>query len=219
MKKNKYYPVFLDLKGVKAVVVGGGRVAERKVASLLKAGALVKIISPSVGKVLEKYNKLGLVTYIKREYRRSDLKDALIVIAATSSHRTNLRIGAESKDIPRLINVVDNPAEGNFIVPSTVKRGALTIAISTEGCSPAVSKAIRKELQKSYGSEFSDYLKFIEGIRTKAMRKIKDRGSREEFLKSLASEDIFTTLRKKGAKTAVKKIRSRMKGFSVTEDS
>jgi len=215
----KYYPVFLNLKGVKAVVVGGGRVAERKIAALLKAGALVKIISPAITKTLEKYKKQGLVSHIKREYRQGDLKDAFIVIAATSSRTTNVTIEIESINLPRLINVVDTPSMGNFIVPSIVNRGHLTIAISTEGCSPALSKAIRKELEEIYGSEFSHYLKFVESIRKQAMKKIKESGDREKFLKSLASEEIFRTLRKHGVKTAVKKIQSRMTDLSVIEDN
>jgi len=219
MGKMKYYPVFLNLKRVKVVVVGGGRVAERKASALLKAGALVKIISPAITKTLEKYKKQGLVTHIKREYRQGDLRDAFIVIAATSSSQINNSVEADSKDIPRLINVVDTPAKGNFIVPSIVKRGPLTIAISTEGCSPALSKAIRKELEDIYGSEFSHYLKFVEGIRRQAMKKIKDSGDREKFLKSLASEDIFSSLRKNGVTPAIKKIRSLMTNVSAIADS
>ncbi|MEW6714500.1 MAG: bifunctional precorrin-2 dehydrogenase/sirohydrochlorin ferrochelatase [Nitrospirota bacterium] len=219
MKPMKYYPVFLNLKGVKTVVVGGGRVAERKVVTLLKAGALVKIISPAITKTLEKYKKQGLVSHIKREYRQGDLKDAFIVIAATSSPQTNSRVEADSKDLPRLINVVDTPSMGNFIVPSIVNRGHLTIAISTEGSSPALSKAVRKELEEIYGSEFSDYLEFVESIRKQAMNKIKDSVDREKFLKSLASEEIFRTLRKNGVNAAVKKFQSRMTDLSVIADS
>ncbi len=207
------------MKGVKAVVVGGGRVAERKAASLFKAGALVKIISPAITKTLEHYKEQGLVSHIKRDFRQGDLKDAFIVIAATSSRQTNNRVEADSKNLPRLINVVDTPSKGNFIVPSIVKRGHLTIAISTEGCSPALSKAIRKELEDIYGSEFSHYLKFVESIRRQAMKKIKESAKREQFLKSLASKDMLRTLRKNGVKSAVKKIRSRMMDLPVITDS
>ena len=204
---------------MRAVIVGGGRVAERKAAALLKTGALVKIISPAITTTLEKYKKQGLVTHKKREYRQGDLRDAFIVIAATSSAQTNNRVEADSKDLPRLLNVVDTPTMGNFIVPSIVKRGHLTIAISTEGCSPALSKAIRKELEEIYGPEFSHYLKFVENIRKQAMQKIKESGDREKFLKSLASEEIFRTLRKNGVKTAVKKIQSQIQDLSAIADS
>jgi len=191
----KYYPVFLNLKGKKAVVVGGGKVAERKAINLIKAGASVKVISPDITKALEKLKRKGLLTHIKRHYKKDDLKDAFIVIAGTSSAQTNTKI---AQDARHLINVIDTPSEGNFIAPSIVKRGPLTIAISTEGSSPAVAKAIRKELEKLYGTEFTHYLRFLKMMRGKAIKEIKDDKKREEFLKSLASEKIFNMLRKKG---------------------
>jgi len=201
----KYYPVFLNLNGKKAVVVGGGKVAERKVRTLLKAGASVKVISPKITKPLERLRKKGLLTHINRHYRKGDLKDAFIVIVGTSSAQTNTQIAEDARHSGigpeasgRLINVIDTPSEGNFIAPSIVKRGQLTIAISTEGSSPAVAKAIRKELEKLYGVEFTRYLRFLKMMRKKAMKEIKDDRKRKEFLKGLASEKIFTSLRKKG---------------------
>jgi precorrin-2 dehydrogenase/sirohydrochlorin ferrochelatase len=215
MKKTKYYPAFLNLKGVKAVVVGGGKVAERKAGTLLKAGALLKIISPAISKKLDKYKREGLLIHIKRAYRKSDLKDAFIVIAATSSREINRRVEADSKSLPRLINVVDTPSMGNFIVPSLVNRGRLTIAISTEGCGPALSKAIRKELEHIYGSEFSYYINFVERIRRQALKHITDNKKRERVLKALASEEILGILRKDGASAAAERVRKRMKGCSA----
>lgn len=191
----KYYPVFLNLNGKNAVVIGGGKVAERKALTLIKAGALVKVISPDITKTLEKLRKKGLLTHIKRHYKRGDLKDAFIIIAGTPSAQTNTKI---VQDARHLINVIDTPSEGNFIAPSILKRGPLTIAISTEGCSPAVAKTIRKELEKLYGTEFTHYLRFLGMMRKKAMKEIKDGKRREKFLKGFASEKIFNSLRRKG---------------------
>jgi precorrin-2 dehydrogenase/sirohydrochlorin ferrochelatase len=191
----KYYPAFLNLNAKKAVVIGGGKVAERKVLALIKAGAFVKVISLNTTKTIEGLRKKGLLTHIKRRYRKGDLKDAFIVISGTSSAQTNTKIAQHAR---HLVNVIDTPSEGNFIAPSIVKRGPLTIAISTEGCSPAVAKAIRKELEKLYGTEFTHYLRFLGIIRKKAMKEIKDDKKREEFLKGLASEKIFNALRKRG---------------------
>ncbi|HDZ62890.1 MAG TPA: bifunctional precorrin-2 dehydrogenase/sirohydrochlorin ferrochelatase [Nitrospirae bacterium] len=191
----KYYPIFLNLKAKKAVVVGGGIVAERKAITLVKAGASVHIISPRVTKALRGLIKKGVLTHIKRNYKKGDLKNAFIVIAGTSSPDTNTKI---SQDAGHLINVIDTPSEGNFIAPSLVRRGPLTIAISTEGCSPAASMTIRKELEKLYGKEFTRYLRLLEQVRTKAMKEIKDAKKREKFLKGLASKKIFNNLRKQG---------------------
>jgi precorrin-2 dehydrogenase/sirohydrochlorin ferrochelatase len=197
----KYYPVFLNLHGQKAVVIGGGEVAERKVIVLMKAGATVKIISPDITKNLQRLVKKRQLSHIKRPYRKGDLKDTFIVIAGTSSEQTNAQI---AKDAKHLVNVIDTPSEGNFIAPSLVSRGRLQIAVSTEGSSPAVSKNMRKELETLYGPEFTRYLRFLETMRKKAMKEIKDDKKRGEYLKSLASDKIFKALRKNGASCLTK---------------
>jgi precorrin-2 dehydrogenase/sirohydrochlorin ferrochelatase len=199
----KYYPVFLNLKNKKAVVIGGGMVAERKVRALIRAGASVTIISPTLTQVLKKLKDKEQFTYIKRNYQRGDVNDAFLVIAASSSTRTNAEI---ARDANSLINVIDAPSVGNFIAPSVVRRGPLTIAISTEGASPALSKAIRKEMEKLYDKEFTLYLKFVESVRGKAMEKIADRKKRERFLKSLASGKILASIREKGFSAVYNKI-------------
>lgn len=196
----KYYPVFLNLDGKKVVVVGGGRVAQRKVSALIKAGAFVEVVSPKITRGLGAYEKRGQLRHRRKKYESGDLKGAFLVIAATSSKETNTLVDRDSE---QLINVVDTPAEGNFIVPSVVRRGLLTIAISTGGSSPALSKAIRKELEKHYGPEFARYLRFVEKIRREAMSRMTDDRERERFLKKLASGKILNTLRSRGFKAVV----------------
>ena len=191
----RYYPAFLNLKNKKAVVVGGGKVAERKVRLLVKAGANVKVISPDITKPLEKLRDKGNIKHANRNYVKRDLKNAYIVIAATSSAEINTKIAEDSEN---LVNVVDTPSEGNYIVPSVVTRGPLTIAISTEGTSPAVSKAIRKEVEKHYSKEFTNYMRFLEVMREKAVAEITDNNKRRKFLKSLASEKLIYIVRNQG---------------------
>jgi precorrin-2 dehydrogenase/sirohydrochlorin ferrochelatase len=190
-----YYPSFLNLIGKRAVVIGGGRVAERKILTLLKADARVTVISPQLTKRIEKEKRKNNIKHISRHYRKGDLKNAFIIIAATDSQAINKHI---SEDALCLVNVVDAPSLCNFIVPSVVKRGPLTIAISTSGVSPAFSKSIRKELEKLYSSEFSRYLKFLEKFRKKAVKEIPDKTKRAAFLKSLASKEIIDMLRRRG---------------------
>lgn len=188
-----YYPVFLNLTGKRCLVVGGGRVAERKCLSLVKAGAKVTVVSPELTVRLKSYKEKGLIKYINRSYRSSDIKSAFIVIAATSSAETNERVfidaNAASQDnlsTEKLFNIADRPALSSFIVPSVVKRGLLTIAISTGGASPAVAKTIRRELQGLYGPEFSRYLTQVKKAREKALEEMSDKKERARFLKSLA---------------------------------
>lgn len=197
----KYYPAFIDLRNKSVVVIGGGSVAERKVRSLIKAGAHVRVISPEVTNGLAKLRDREVLKHTKRTYTRGDLSKAFIVIAATSSPEVNKKIADEADC---LVNVINIPSEGNFIVPSLVRQGALTIAISTEGASPAISKAIRKEIEGLYGKEYGHYLKFVEKVRQKTLTEIKDTRRRKKILNFLASEEILDSLRKKGYKeTAV----------------
>lgn len=196
-----YYPVFLNLRVRKAFVVGGGKVAERKIVSLLKAGADITVISPTITKRIEKEKLEGRLKHIKRQYRNGDLDKAFLVIVATDSPVTNEKI---SKDAPCLVNVVDTPDLCNFIVPSTVNRGPLTIAISTSGVSPSLSRSIRKELEKEFGLEFAQYLQVLRKIRARAMEEIRDKRKRCRCLKSLASEKLLEMLREKGVNEALR---------------
>ena len=203
-----YYPSFLNLIGKRAVVIGGGRVAERKILTLLKAGARVTVISPQLTKRIEKEKHKNDLKHISRHYRKGDLKNAFIIIAATDSQVINKQV---SKDALCLVNIVDTPSLCNFIVPSVVKRGPLTIAISTSGVSPALSRSIRKELEKLYGSEFSRYLKFLEKFRKKTKKEIPDKTKRAAFLKSLASKEIIEMLRQRGVEETKKYVLSQCK--------
>lgn len=188
-----YYPVFLNLAGKRCLVVGGGRVAERKCVSLIKAGAKITVVSPELTPKLKLYDEQGLIKHINRPYRSSDIKSAFIVIAAASSAETNERIfndaKAASQDnlLPdKLLNIADNPALCSFIVPSVVKRGQLTIAISTGGASPAIAKSIRKELQALYGPKFTKYLTRVKKAREKVVAETPDKKERARLLKKLA---------------------------------
>jgi precorrin-2 dehydrogenase/sirohydrochlorin ferrochelatase len=204
-----YYPVFLNLKGKRVVVIGGGKVAERKIRALLKAGAEITVVSPAITEQIEREKQKGGIKHIPRQYKKGDSNRAFLVIAATDSLEINKKV---SENASCLVNVVDSPSLCNFIVPSVIKRGPLTIAVSTSGISPALSKSIRKELEKLYGTEFVRYLKLLGKIRGKAMKEIKDKKRRTEFLNNLASEEVISMLRQKG----FKKIPGRVKKhFSI----
>ena len=190
-----YYPAFLNIEEKKVVVVGGGKVAERKILSLIKVCSDIEVISPDLTKRLEKEKQEGRIKHVPRRYKKGDLKNAFLVIAASDCPSINEQV---SKDGRCLVNVVDTPGLCNFIVPSVMNRGLLTIAISTSGVSPALAGLIRNELKKLYGPEFKDYLNFLRKIRRKALAVIQDRKKRGEFLKAVSSEKMVRLLRKKG---------------------
>ena len=188
-----YYPVFLDLRGKSCVVVGGGRVAERKALALLAAGARLTVVSPALTARLRKEKDRGSLRHVGRAFRPGDLTGAFLVIAATDDERVNEAVAAR-KDL--LVNVVDQPERCTFIVPASVRRGPLHVAISTSGTSPAMARAIREDLEQTYGKEFGLYLRKLARMRERAVREIPDPRERERFLKTLASGKIVKMLKK-----------------------
>lgn len=197
-KGKRYFPLCLDLDGKKVFVIGGGKVAERKVIPLLDCGADVTVISPSITEKLRNLFKKGKLRYLPKAYKRGDLKGAFLVISATGEKGINMEVSEEAESRGCLYNVVDNPEASNFIVPSSVKRGGLLISISTSGASPALSKKIRKELEKRYGREYSLFLNLMEGIRKRLLKEMSSERKRKKIFHSLANSDLIRVIKKSG---------------------
>jgi precorrin-2 dehydrogenase/sirohydrochlorin ferrochelatase len=203
-----YYPALLNLSNKKCVVVGGGKVAERKVASLVRCGAHVLVISPELTTALKKYKATGTIRHQSREYRRGDLKGSFLVIAATSDDRINREVSREAKI---LVNVADVPELANFVLPAVMRRGPLMIAVSTGGASPAMAAAIRMELELLYAREFESYLLFLGRLRKNIIKTVRDKKARERFFKEIASSKVLKVLRTGGFQKARKNVLDRLK--------
>jgi precorrin-2 dehydrogenase / sirohydrochlorin ferrochelatase len=201
---SRFYPLYLDIKGKKCVIVGGGKVAYRKACSLKDAGADVTVISPDICPELLKEKGLML---INKSYDESCLDGAMLVIAATDNEEVNKKVSSDAGKRNIIINVVDRPELCSFIVPSTVKRGDLCISISTGGASPALAKNIRKELEDVYGSEYGEYINLLTRMRDIAMSDIKDDAKRRKILQRLAEKDILEIVKTKGTEEAEAKMR------------
>lgn len=161
-----YYPIFLNINGRKCVVVGGGQVALRKVNALLEHGANVAVISSDPCQELCKLAERGKVHLLSRDYTHGDLVDAVVAIAATDNGKTNEEVAREAKGRGILINVVDDPHLSDFIVPSYLRRGDVTIAVSTGGRSPALARKIRANLEKDYGAEYASLAILVSEVRS-----------------------------------------------------
>ena len=161
----KYYPINLNIRNKRCVVIGGGEVAERKVGQLIKAGAQVIVISPRLTKKLRNLTIKEKIQHINRNYKAGDLRGAILAFAATDDHNVNRQALEEARRRRVLLNIVDSPEGCDFIVPSLVARGDLLLTVSTSGKSPALSKKIRKELKALYGREYSVFLKLLGSIR------------------------------------------------------
>ena len=139
-----YYPAYLNITGRRTVVIGGGEVAERKVAQLLASGADVTLVSPDATPELQRLASESHVRWIRRAYAPGDLAGAWLAIAATDDSDLHRSIHAEAEREKTLLNVVDVTELCGFIAPSIVQRGPVTIAISTGGASPALARKFRE---------------------------------------------------------------------------
>ena len=161
-----YYPVFIELEGKTVLVVGGGKVAQRKVETLLKFGASIHIVSKGLTHKLKKLVESKKIHHIGEEFKDEHLDGAFLAIAATDDKLLNQKISKNARMRNLLINAVDQPSDCNFIVPSIINRGDLLIAISTSGKSPALAKRIRKDLEAQFGSEYEVFLTLMGRLRT-----------------------------------------------------
>ena len=173
MKKRSlaYYPIFLKISGKRCVVVGGGGVARRKVRALLEHGASVEVISPDPSPELDKLAETGEIKVLRRRYQPGDLQGAFLAIAATDNRALNRQVVKEAQDRAVLVSVADDPQDSDFILPSYVRRGALTIAVSTDGVSPALARKIRTRLEKELGDEYASLVRLIGEVRAEVRRR------------------------------------------------
>lgn len=163
----QYYPIFVNLENKDCLVVGAGEVGKRKIESLINSGAgsVTIIDTRPVSPDLAHVTDLPHVHFESREFRDHDLDGKFLVIACTSSEKVNWHISNLCTDLGILCNIVDQPEKCSFIVPATVKRGDLTVAISTAGQSPAMAKRIRRELQENFGDEYAHLLATMGRVR------------------------------------------------------
>ena len=192
-----YYPAFLELTGRLCVVIGGGRVAERKIKTLLECGAKVKVISPEVTSGIERLYQEGKLTLEKRPYQEGDLEGAWLVIAATSDPEVQQRVFEEAESLKIFCNVVDVPERCSFIVPSVVRRGDLCLAISTSGSSPALARRIRERLEKEFDSSWELHLRLLKHIRQEVLASGLSPEEREKKLQRLAMVPFYAYFKRK----------------------
>ena len=191
----KYYPVNLDIRNKKCLVVGGGVVGTRKVMTLIECGAVVTVVSPEAGEKLLGLAESGTIALKKRSYAGSDLDGMFLVICTTDNEQLNLQVGRDAEKMNMLCNVADRPEACNFILPALVKRGDLVIAVSTSGKSPAFAKKIRKDLEKQYGVEYADFLKLMGAIRKKLLSNSHEHEAHKPLFEKIINKDIVQLIR------------------------
>ena len=192
-----YYPILMDLEGRRALVVGGGGVAERKVRTLLEFGAQVDVVSRELSPALRDLSEEGRVQWAGREFEPSHLKGAALVIAATDDAEANRRVSAACREQGIPVNAVDQPADCTFIVPAVVRRGDLLLAVSTSGRSPALARAVREELEARFGPEYADFLALMGSVREEVLARGREQKENQALFQKLVQSNLLDAVRRK----------------------
>ncbi|HZG56390.1 bifunctional precorrin-2 dehydrogenase/sirohydrochlorin ferrochelatase [Paenibacillus sp.] len=161
----KYYPIMADVTDALCVVVGGGPIGWRKIAGLLDCGARVVVVSPDGVPALEAASADGRVVWHRRPFRAGDLAGAQLAFSATNSDAANALVREEARREGVWLNAAYGADEGDFVVPSVVRRGRLVMAVTTGGASPKLARRIAGELESAYGPEYAAYVEVLDRLR------------------------------------------------------
>jgi uroporphyrin-III C-methyltransferase/precorrin-2 dehydrogenase/sirohydrochlorin ferrochelatase len=184
------FPLFLKLEGKTVLVVGGGEAAAAKVSSLLHAGALVQVVSPTATPAVSALAEDERIQWHRRQFSIADVNGKELVIAATSSPEVNHEVYAEARRQRVLCNVVDDPPYCDFYFPSVVRRGDLQIAISTAGQSPALAQQLRLQLENQFGPEYAERVSELGEQRRRILATHPAGEERKQLLHRLAEQSL-----------------------------
>jgi precorrin-2 dehydrogenase/sirohydrochlorin ferrochelatase len=198
-----FYPLFLDLQGRQVLVVGGGAVAERKVESLLAAGAVVNLVAPDVTPSLARLT----IRAHRRKFLESDLDGMVLVISATDDRAAQEQIAAAARvrNIP--INTVDQPELCDFIVPAIVRKGDVVVAISTSGRSPALAAALRARLESVITDDVARAARILGEVRNEVHSRFENPDRRKQIFEGIVASGILDWIGECDDRAALERVR------------
>lgn len=182
----------LKLDGKKVVIVGGGKVAERKVTGLLSTGSHITVISPYATDELKRLAGSGRIEWLEKSFANEDIDGAFIIFAATNDSELNQSIKISACD-QQLVTIADDPEGSDFHVPSHIQRGRLSIAVSTGGASPTLARKLREQLEQQFDERFEDYLEFLFSARQRVLKEVKEASRKRKVLTTIASEEFLNS--------------------------
>lgn len=163
----KFFTIALDLRGRTVVIVGGGSVARRRAEALHAAGARVQVVAPQVGEGIETFAEVR-----RKPFESSDVGDAFLVLAATDDRAVNDAVRVAARERGVLVNVADDPASGDFIVPAAANLAGLKIAVMTDGDSPAISRLVRERIEREIGAGYGLLAQVLGAVREVARQQL-----------------------------------------------
>jgi precorrin-2 dehydrogenase / sirohydrochlorin ferrochelatase len=215
---TRCYPVALLLEGRPCLVVGGGRIAERKIASLRQAGASVRVVALEVSESVRRMADTGEIELHQRAFAVSDLDGVFLVIVATDNAYLNEHISAECRRRGQLVNVVDQPALCTFYVPATIERGPVSVSISTSGVGPALARHLRQLLEGVVGEEYGQLALLMGELRDEVKVTFDRQPERAAAWKRLLNSEVLDLLRRGETEAARRHARETMGLGAEPED-
>lgn len=189
---NSNYPIMVKLEGKKAVVVGGGKVAERKVTGLLDSGAQIVVVSPEATEELKSLASIGKIDWQQKPFSEEDIHGAFLIFAATNDDELNQAIKRSAGDL-QLVTIADDPEGSDFHVPSQIHRGRLTISVSTGGASPTLARKIREQLDHQFDERYEEYLEFLFLARQRILKEVKDPSRKRKLFTQIVSDEFLNS--------------------------
>ncbi len=203
----RYYPIYLDISNKRCTVIGGGEVAARKAQRLLECGARVTVVAAKLAPEMEALKAARRIEHVESDYREEALEKAFLVIGATNSAAVNEQVYRDARAKGVLVNVVDDPQLCDFILPSLVERGDLSIAVSTGGKSPALARKMREEIEKSYGPEYDAFVRVMGVLRERVLRRGDSPEANRQVFESVVQSDVLERIRRGDREGARNRIR------------
>lgn len=181
------YPLMLNLDRRKVAIIGGGTIAERKAAGLIEAGAIVTIISPNVTAALHVMIDSRKCMWRNKYFESNDIAEFFIIIAATNDALVNQMVKQSAME-HQLVLLIDDPSSSDFQIPALMRRGDLSISISTNGASPKLAKKIKNQLAEQYDERYESYLEFLQQARSFILENVHDSDKKNMLLTKILDE-------------------------------
>jgi uroporphyrin-III C-methyltransferase/precorrin-2 dehydrogenase/sirohydrochlorin ferrochelatase len=192
----QHLPIFLSVSDQRCVVIGGGEIATRKVAQLLRSGAQVRVVSPSLCRSLARFHDAGRIEHVARDYSDGDIADAYLAFAATDNEAVNHAVAEAGRKLRIPVNVVDHPEDGSFIMPSVIDRSPVVAAVSTGGASPVLARLIRSRLESVIPAGYGRLAELCSRFRDRVKQTIESPADRRRFwdhvLQGGVAERVFS---------------------------
>jgi len=208
-----FYPVYLNLKARRVVVIGGGEVAERKIESLLDAEASILVISPEITPRISLLSQQRRIEVLNRRYTPGDCAGAALVLSATGDPEVGKAVHAEASALGVFINTADQPAQCSFIMPAVVRRGDIGVAISTSGTSPALAARLRRKISGIIGPEYARLAELLSRARPEIRNNVGTEKSRKHLHYRIIDSDIITLLKLEDIGPAERRLKQIIEDF------